>query len=189
MDTIKQKFINNKKLILIVLAILLFIWIFTWFLFKSNFFVSSVPEVIWWNFDLNYKKIPYNTDYVDFIFSEDLDVETVIKDNFEVSPELNWELSLVDWNIIRFNLDDNIEIWDNYLFSFSNNIQSLEGENIEDISFDLEVVAWAKVVKINPEWDLDNLNQNFTIFFNIPVVSLTRISKTFLKKFWKSGLT
>jgi len=178
MDTIKQKFINNKKLILIVLAILLFIWIFTWFLFKSNFFVSSVPEVIWWNFDLNYKKIPYNTDYVDFIFSEDLDVETVIKDNFEVSPELNWELSLVDWNIIRFNLDDNIEIWDNYLFSFSNNIQSLEGENIEDISFDLEVVAWAKVVKINPEWDLDNLNQNFTIFFNIPVVSLTDINST-----------
>jgi hypothetical protein len=37
----------------------------------------------------------------------------------------------------------------------------------------LEAVSSAKVVKITPSGELNNLDQNFAVFFNIPLVPLT----------------
>ena len=139
----------------------------------KQYFTPNIPIVIGWNFDLNYKKIPFNAEYIDFIFSEKLDNNTINKENINVSPELEWELSLLNSNTIRFSLNEKLEIWTNFLFSFSDKIKSKKWKNIKEISFDLEIVSSAKVVKITPEWNLENLNQNFAVFFNIPVVPLT----------------
>lgn len=135
--------------------------------------VPSQPIVISWNFDLNQKKLPVSAEYIDFIFSENLDKETINSDNISISPKLEWSFSLTKSNTVRFNWVNDFEVWNTYLFVFSNKIKSLKWKNIDEVSFELEIVSNAKVVKITPEWNLNNLDQNFAVFFSVPMVALT----------------
>jgi len=55
-----------------------------------------IPSVIGANFDLNYKKIPYNVKNIDIIFSTNLNKDT-IKNNFQIYPNVPWNVSIVSW--------------------------------------------------------------------------------------------
>ena len=163
----------------IISIILLIIILFTGFYFSStifHYFKSNIPIVVWWNFDLNQKKIPFWVDHIDFIFSEDLDKNTINNANINISPELKWNFLLLKWNIVRFVLDEKLSVWNDYLFTFSDNIKWTNWKNIKSINFELKTVSNAKVLKITPSWKIKNLNQNLVVFFNLPMVPLTDLS-------------
>ena len=166
--------LKSKKIIWIIAFLLGLILLF--FFFPSSIIGLVVPEqpsVIWWNFDLNQMKIPVWIKNIDFIFSDNLKSETINKKNITISPNLEWSFSLINSNIVRFNIDQKINIWDNYLFSFSDRVEWENWKNINEANFNIEFVSNASVLKINPEWSLQNLNQNFSVFFSVPMVSLT----------------
>jgi len=167
----------KKRIKNIIIWIMIFSVLIVWGAFFQVDFLKNllpqVPTVIWWNFDLNQKKIPFNSKNIDFTFSENLDEKTIIKENINISPKIEWIFSLAKWNIIRFSPKNNLKEWEILNFTFSEKIKSKKWKNIVETTFELQTVSNAKVVKITPSWDLKNLSQNFVVFFNIPMVPLT----------------
>ena len=166
--------LKSKKIIWAFTFILSLLLLF--FFFPRSIIGLVIPEqptVIWWNFDLNQKKLPISTDHIDFIFSNDLDVKSINRDNINISPDIKGSFSLINSNIVRFNIDNKLEVWSNYLFSFSDKIKWSNWKNIKNINFELEIVSNASVVKITPQWSLNNLSQSFAVFFSVPMVPLT----------------
>ncbi len=183
--------ISKKSYIILLIIFLLIFSIFSYFFINwkwslkdwinnsivGDFVDSFSPmplDVVGWNFDLNYKKLPIWEDYVDFVFNYDIDSSLVNTWNVILSPSIPWELSVKWKNTVRFTFSSERKIGDNIEFTFLKNIKSLDWISpIEDINFLIESVWEVKVVKVNPEWVLNNLNQNFAVFFNMPIVPLT----------------
>jgi hypothetical protein len=169
-----MELIKSKKSIWIVLTFLSLILLF--FFFPKSLIelvIPNQPILLGWNFDLNEKKLPVSVDHIDFLFSEDLDKKTILKENISITPNLEWNFSLINSNTVRFILENKLNVWDNFLFTFSDKIKSTKWKNIDETNFELEIVSNAKVIKINPEWNIDNLNQNISVFFSLPMVPLT----------------
>lgn len=176
--------IRNKKILVpIILVFALILWIVAnyWPWWKSgflSFFSNVIPEVVWWNFDINYKKLPVSAKYIDFNFNTDLDKNSVNKQNLIVSPQIDWNIELIWKNIIRYTFLWKNEIWDQVEFTFKKDIKSEKWEQLaSDISYLITITEDVKVTKILPEKNLDNLSQNIIVFFNIPVVALTNLEE------------
>ena len=177
---------KKKKIFIWVIA-----WIFVLFLFgifsQTKFFskkfwekniitqfiskISNSAQAGY--FDSSRKKIPVNAKYIDFTFSKNLDKKTIKKENFFISPKIKWDISLVDGNIIRFTPKEKFKLNENYSVILNNKIMDSNWNNIPESSFNIKIVSEAKVLKITPSWNLQNLDQNFVVFFNVPMVPLT----------------
>jgi len=176
-------FLENIKLykgyIISFLLFLIIVWIsFFWY----NYFFASWLKVLAWNFDFDYRKIPFDVWYIDFTLSQDLDKSTITKDNFEINPKIDWELSLVWTNTIRYKFLEKLSIWDDISVTLKKSIKSIKSKTLEeDYNYIISVIDSPKVMKITPSWNLDNLSQNIDVFFNIPMISLSSLS-------WKDTL-
>lgn len=136
------------------------------------------PKVLSANFDLNYRKIPFDIGKIDISFSKELDPSTITNQNFKISPSVDGNLQLISGNTIRYSLTKNLEVGKEYTVTVSQNIKSLDGKKLDkEYTMTLEVVSGVKVLKIVPEWDVQNLGQNIAVFFNMPVVPLTNLDK------------
>jgi len=87
---------QNKYLILIWIVVLSWVIFGTIKLIRYQNWKNMIPSVIGANFDLNYKKIPYNVKNIDIIFSTNLNKDT-IKNNFQIYPNVPWNVSIVSW--------------------------------------------------------------------------------------------
>ncbi len=167
---------EKRKRYAMISALVIFIFVITGFFHfqkNTNFFENLAPakfEVTAWNFDLWYKKIPVTEDHIDFTFSYDLD-ETSIQ-NFESNIE--GKISMLQSNVLRYTFLEKNKTWDELSISFLKWLQTKKWRALEsDIHFLIEIVSWAKVLKITPSWELNNLWQSLAVFFNIPMVPLT----------------
>lgn len=143
-----------------------------------TFYTATVFKVVAWNFDFNYKKIPFDVGYIDFTLSQDLDKSSVNKENFEINPKIDWEVSLVSSNTIRYKFQDKLIIWDDISITLKQDIKSKKWKKLDsDYNYIISVIESPKVLKITPEWKLDNLSQNIAVFFNIPMVALTTLDE------------
>lgn len=182
-NQINNFIIKNKKPLIYTWVVFLLFVLLSWvYFFAPKWTINNIIQklnpwvfqVLWWDFDTNYKKLPYNEDHIDFVFSNDLDQNSISESILDISPKLDWKISIFNWNTIRYKFEQKLNIWDEYIFTFSKNIKSTSWTELwNDTVFDVKIVEEAKVVKINPEWELKNLNQNISVFFNIPVVPLT----------------
>jgi len=156
--------------IAIILAIVSIFWYFV--------YTSSSLKVVAWNFDFNYKKIPFDVWYIEITLSQDLDKKTITKENFSINPKIDWDLSLVSPNIIRYKFNQKLTIWDDIMLTLKDWIKSSKWKNLDkEYNYIISVIESPKVIKITPEWKLDNLAQNIAVFFNIPMVSLTTLDE------------
>ncbi|MBW7954842.1 hypothetical protein H3C61_03440 [Candidatus Gracilibacteria bacterium] len=142
-------------------------------LFKNTF---SSFEISGGNFDLGIKKIPYNTKSIDLSFSKKIDKESVSKDIFKITPEVPGILELKNDNTLSFKLEESLKIGQDYTILISKNLKSINGEKLEDdILYIVSAVAGAKVVKVLPEKNLDNLQKNLVVFFSLPMISISSL--------------
>lgn len=178
-----KSFLKNISIFLAIFLLVL-AWIFYYGknynpeIFKNKFIwiLNSTPTVVAWNFDFNYKKIPFDVGYIDFTFSKDIDSQSLNKDNFSINPQIDWELSLVSSNTIRYSFTQNLKSWQDISISLSKNLKATNGKNLDkDYDYIVTVVDSPKVTLISPSWNLDNLSQNLSVFFNIPMIPLTSL--------------
>jgi len=141
---------EKRKIYAMISALVIFLFIITGFFYfqkSTNFFESLAPakfEVTAWNFDLWYKS------------------------------NIEGKMSMLQSNVLRYTFLEKNKTWDELSISFLKWLQTKGWKTLEsDISFLIEVVSWAKVLKITPSWELNNLWQNLAVFFNIPMVPLT----------------
>lgn len=128
------------------------------------------------NFSLQYRKIPFDAKYIDITFSTNLNHETVNEKNIQLSPFVEWWVSLEKWNTIRYSLSKNLEIWKEYSITVSKKVESEYWISIKnDYTVVFEAISWAKVTKIIPDWTLENISQNLLVLFNIPLIPLTNL--------------
>lgn len=147
------------------------IWVFGYI-----YYIQTSFNVLASNFDFSYRKIPFDIWYIDFTLSQDLDNKTVTKDNFAISPKIDWEVSLVWTNVIRYKFLEKLNIWDDISITLKQWIKSTKWKNLDkEYNYIVSVIESPSVLKISPEWELDNLSQNIAVFFNIPMISLTTL--------------
>lgn len=168
----KVKLYKKQFIYSTVLLIMALVWVFTYTLLSS-----SSLKVTAANFDFSYRKIPFDVGYVDFTLSQDLDEKTITKDNFIIAPHIDGELSLISPNTIRYKFADKLSIWEDISITLKQAIKSTKWVNLDkDYNYIVSVVESPRVLKITPEWKLDNLSQNIAVFFNIPMVSLSDLN-------------
>lgn len=169
----KIKLYRKHILSFFLVFLIAILWVFTY-----NYFNDSSFKVIAWNFDFNYRKIPFDVWYIDFTLSQDLDEKTITKENFIVNPKIDWELSLVFPNTIRYKFLQKLNIWDDISITLKQGIKSNKWKNLwNDFNYIVSVIDSPHVLKITPSWKLDNLWQNIAVFFNIPMVPLASLSE------------
>ena len=180
---------NKKKLsVLILVALVILFWVgfgafykLDWnqTLFQKivNIFSSDqIFNILWFDESNNKKKVPMDANSFDFTFSQNLDESSLTKENFKITPFIDWELKLINWNTIQYVLWEKLKDWQNFSVSISKNIKSEKWKKLDkNYNFEIEVVSQVKVIKINPEWNLENLYQNIAVFFNVPMVPFTNL--------------
>ncbi len=143
---------------------------------------SISPQVISGNFDIDYKKIPYNIPYIELKFNKKIDAKSVNEKSFTISPKIDGKIS-VSWDTIRYTFDKpKLDIWTEIEVNATKDIKTRAWESIATYSSFLQIAEAPKVVKISPEtkkWDdktiVDNLNSHIYAFFNVPIVPLTNL--------------
>ena len=142
----------------------------------------SWPQVIWANFDIDYKKIPYNIPYIELKFNKKIDKKTVNEKSFAITPKIPGKISVI-WDTIKYTFDKaNLDIWSEIEVIATWDIKTLDWESISTYSSFLQIAEAPKVVKIVPETKndnkqtiVDNLNSHIYAFFNVPMVPLTNL--------------
>lgn len=143
----------------------------------SNFIQA---QVVSWNFDIDYKKIPYNIPYIELQFNKKIDEKTVTNKNFTIRPEIKWKIK-VEWNTIKYVFDKaKLPVWTEIEVNATSEIKTRAWENISPYYSFLQIWEAPKVVKISPitktwdeKWILNNLSSHISVFFNVPMVTLT----------------
>lgn len=180
----KQFFQTNwqkyKYFVIWFFALIILWWVLFFAQKKYKIFTPQdlFPKVLSANFDINYRKVPFDIGKLDITFSKELDATTVNTQNFQISPSVDGSLQLVSGNTIRYVLSKDLEVGKEYTITISQNIKSTDGKKLDkEYTILIEVVSGVKVLKIIPEWNLENLWQNIAVFFNMPVVPLTNLDK------------
>lgn len=160
-------------------------YIFLWVLFLSilvpsiyfnysKFSDSLVFEVSGWNFDLWIKKLPYNVKSIDISFSKQLDEKSLEKDVFKITPEVPGVVKLKDKNTLSYELSEKLTIGQDYTLTISKDIKSTSNKSLEnDAVYIISAVAGAKVTKVLPEENLEDLGKNLVVFFSLPMINFT----------------
>ena len=156
------------------------LFIIAWIVF---FFWFSIlrPDgfmVLWWNFDTNYRKFPFDQKSIDFTLSSDVKLESVKNENFEVSPKIDGVWSLKNSHTLSYTFGEKIKEGESISFTLKSSIESKKWEKLtKDYTYDINVVSSPRIIKITPSGNLENLSQNIAVFFNIPMVPLTSLEK------------
>lgn len=133
-------------------------------------------QVVWANFDIWYKKLPSNSPYIDINLSSDINLASINENSFEISPKVKWNVSLYSWSTIRYTLNEPLKAWESYNILLSKDIKNNKWKALDkEYQYDIKAIDSVKVVKVTPEWQIDNLSQNIAVFFNIPMVSLSSL--------------
>lgn len=184
LDCIHSKICKNKEdckcknnLFLLGKIISLIIVVFGLFYIWNYFFGKTIyPEVIWANFSLEYRKIPFDTKTLEISFSTDLKKESITNKTIQLSPFVDWIVSLKNWNTIVYSLKNNLEIWQEYSLTINDRLESENWKKLKEPYIVLfEAISGAKVTKIIPDKTLNNISQNVLVLFNIPLVPLTSL--------------
>jgi hypothetical protein len=141
-------------------------------------FLHLAPTVVAGNFNLEYKKIPYNAPYIDITFSHPLDPKSVTSGNVVIYPFVPGTPSLEQGNVIRYTLGQHLEIGKKYLVELKDGITSDRGTKLESsVTYEIEAIAGVTVTKMIPSEKTDALGKNPIFIFNIPVVSLSSLKE------------
>lgn len=184
LNNFRDKFCKNKedcnckkkaKILWIIglLLLALLIWYYSYNYISNKF---SIPQVMWANFSLEYRKIPFDTKTLEISFSTNLKWESINNKTITLSPFVEWNIELKKWNTLVYNLKKNLEIWQEYSLTINENLESDVWNKIgKPYIIIFEAISWAKVTKIIPEKELLNISQNLTVLFNIPLIPLTSL--------------
>lgn len=133
--------------------------------------------VVWANFDFVSKKIPSDSKKIELYFFTWIDPKSINDNNFTISPDLDWEIS-VEWNKLIYSFEKVLKEWNYYDINIWRDIKSIDWTYINSsYDYTIEVVKNAKISLISPTWQLRNLNQSILVFFDIPQVPLTTIEE------------
>ncbi|MBP8016944.1 hypothetical protein KAZ01_02955, partial [Candidatus Gracilibacteria bacterium] len=136
----------------------------------------TIPVVSGANFSFEYKKIPFDVKNIEINFSTNLDEKSITKDTFSIVPYVEGKISLKNGNIINYELASKLQIGEQYTITIGKNVKSSYGVDIgKDYIYNIEAIGGAKVTKIIPKGNLQNISQNITAIFNIPIVPLTSL--------------
>lgn len=175
---ILTKFKNPKLTIPSIIAIVLIVIIFA---YHTTVYIAKkfeIPKVLWANFSLEYRKIPFDTKTIEINFSTDLNKNSINNKSVVLSPFVEWKVELKNWNTLIYNLSSNLEIGKEYSLTISKEVESSNDMKIgKDYNYIFEAISWAKVTKILPEEKLDNIANNVVVLFNIPLLPLTTLDK------------
>lgn len=173
---IKSSLKNKKILYPSIWVLVIMLWI--WWYYLSDFLSKrlEIPQVIWANFSIEYRKIPFDTKTLEVSFSTDLKWDSINNKAIALSPFVEWTTVLKNWNTIVYNLSQNLEIGQEYSFTVNENIESKYGVKLwKPYNIIFEAISGAKVTKIFPEKTLENISQNLLVLFNIPLIPLTSL--------------
>ncbi|MDD4151618.1 MAG: MG2 domain-containing protein, partial [Candidatus Gracilibacteria bacterium] len=137
-------------------------------------------QVVSGNFDIDYKKIPYNIPSIELKFNKKIDEKTVTNKNFTIRPEIKGKIK-VEGNTIKYVFDQaKLPVGTEIEVNATSEIKTRLGENISPYYDFLQIGEAPKVVKIVPTTKtgdeksiLNNLSSHISVFFNVPMVSLT----------------
>lgn len=172
----KLKLKNKKILYPSIWVLIILLWI-RWY-YLSDFLSKrlEVPQVVWANFSIEYRKIPFDTKTLEVSFSTDLKSDSINNKTITLSPFIEWNTTLKDGNTIVYTLKSNLEIGQEYSFTVNENIESKHWVKMwKPYNIIFETISGAKVTKIFPEKTLDNISQNLLVLFNIPLIPLTSL--------------
>lgn len=147
-----------------------------------NYFSNKnlIPQVVWANFSLEYRKIPFDAKTLEINFSTDIKSEQINNKTVTLSPFVDWVVSLKNWNTIVYTLWKKLEIWQEYSLTISENTESVWWIKLgKPYIVVFEAIWWAKVTKIIPEKTLNEVSQNLIVLFNIPLIPLTSLDNKY----------
>ncbi len=157
-------------------AITLFVIAGIIFFFGFSLLRPDAFTVLWGNFDMNYRKLPFDQKSIDFVLSKELDQTSVKNENFEISPKVDGTWSMKDDKTLSFTFGEKLTVGDEITFTLKSSLISKKWEALgQDYNYDIHIVSAPKIVKITPSGNLENLSQNIAVFFNIPMVSLSTL--------------
>jgi hypothetical protein len=88
-------------------------------------------------------------------------------------------VTLVDESTIHYQLLKPLTIDENYILTVSKQVASAHGVNLsDDFVYNFKAIGGAKATKVLPSGEAENLSQNITVLFNIPVVPLTTLDNS-----------
>lgn len=169
---------KHKKILLWLFWGVFFIFLVSmlWF-FWGNFYGNF--QVSWANFDLISGKIPYNTKSIDFTLSQDISTASLDSKALIITPHIEGNLLIKNKNTLSFVLKEPLVLWEDYQIFLANTITDSHGKTLwDDIFYLLKASEEARVLKVIPEWEIQNLWKNIWVFFNMPMVPLTSIGKS-----------
>lgn len=169
---------HNKKVkgaLMIIIWIVLLIGLFS----SINFLVekAQIPQVMWANFSLEYRKIPFDTKTLEISFSTNLRKESINNKTMSLSPFVDWGTTIKNWNTLVYTLGKNLEIWKEYSLTIDENLESEWWNKLgKPYIVIFEAISGAKVTKIIPDKTLWQISQNLIVLFNIPLIPLTSLN-------------
>lgn len=94
-----------------------------------------------------------------------------------LTPYISGEISLSsDQKTLYYTLDENLQVGETYELRVAGSVLTREGVPLgKDHIRTFHVVSGAKVQGIFPSGSLDNLSQNITVIFNVPMIQMTNL--------------
>ena len=166
-----KKTMRRRMFIIFSVCAVVLLWIGAYFFIDvySNGFVLQFLSI-----DEQQKKLPFNSPYLEFSFSQDIDSATITSSDISFSPHVDGTLEVVHGNTLRYKFEESLQIDEVYTVTLQDTIKNTKGKRLDKVyEYDITAVSAAKVVFVSPEWSLDALHQNIVIMFSIPMVALT----------------
>lgn len=122
------------------------------------------------NFDSESRLVAYTTPSLDFTFSQDLDPNFNEQD-FVISPAVEGQVT-VQKHQLSFVLSQELAKDTTYEITIKNLATKDKKSELKTLTFMITAIDIPTVTKILPEGDVQNLQQDITVFFSSPMVPL-----------------
>ncbi|NCQ81999.1 Ig-like domain-containing protein [bacterium] len=102
--------------------------------------------------DEQQKKLPFNSPYLEFSFSQDIDSATITSSDISFSPHVDGTLEVVHGNTLRYKFEESLQIDEVYTVTLQDTIKNTKGKRLDKVyEYDITAVSAAKVVFVSPE--------------------------------------
>jgi len=157
----------HKKLLRILGSILL---IAVLALVSLRFFPKGSLFLTATNFDPESRLVAYTVPSLDFTFSQDID-PNFKEEDFVISPAVEGRVS-VNKNQISYVLAQELIMDKTYEITIKNLTSKDQKSSLNALRFTITAIDIPTVTKIIPEGEVQNLQQDITVFFSSPMVAL-----------------
>ena len=139
-------------------------------LLSFRFFPDGNFRLTATNFDPESRLVAYTTKSLDFTFSQDIDAN-FDEAGFVISPFVEGKL-IVNKNQISYQLSQELMKEQTYEITIKNLTSHDQKSSLSTLTFMITAIDIPTVTKVIPEGEVQNLQQDITVFFSSPMVAL-----------------